>query len=851
MTTYNITIQLGNYLLFLQEYQRVEMDIYPVNFEFKTGFDKVRELLESRCLSTLGKEMVNKSSFSTSFENIDRWLDEAVEFMKIISEGMNFPTGYFIDMRTALQRAKVVGTYLDVSDLFDLRRSLETIRAMVTFFRSAEDETFPRLKDVIRNVELFPFIYERLDQVINKHGQIKDNASPELAHIRRELLSYQSGISKILNQILKKVQAEGLVEQDATLSMRDGRAVIPVSAANKRKIKGIIHDESATGRTAYIEPEEIVETNNHIRELESEERREIVKILTRFTDDLRPYSDDIAYSYQVLAVIDSIRAKALWAIESKAEKPVIVPSPVIDWIAARHPLLELSLAREQRKIVPLNIKLNEKNRILLISGPNAGGKSVCLKTIGLLQYMVQCGIPIPLHPDSRVGIFEKVFIDIGDDQSLENDLSTYSSHLINMRFFIKNCDVKSLVLIDEFGTGTEPMLGGAIAEAILNKLNQLGTYGVLTTHYTNLKHFASSAEGIINGAMLYDSNRMEPLFQLEVGKPGSSFAFEIARKIGLPEEILKEATDKIGSEHIDFDKHLRELLRDKRYWETKRQKIRQTEKHLQELVETYEANLSETKKLRKQIIDQAKKEAEEILTGSNRIVEKTIREIKEAAAEKERTHEVRQKLEEFKEEIAKKSTESDERIKRQMEKILRKEERRKDHPGKAKIIKPVPETKKIPPGIESGSWVRLVGQETAGQVIDIKGNKVTVALGQLRSVINRKNLEVISHNEIKRTHNESSSASTIYAEINERKLKFKPKIDVRGMRAEEALEKIREFVDEAIMVDAKELRILHGKGNGILRELIQNYLRTEPGVRNCRDEHIQFGGTGITIVELG
>ena len=707
------------------------------------------------------------------------------------------------------------------------------------------------MKDVIRNVQVFPFIYERLDQIINKHGLVKDNASPELAQIRREVLSLQSNISKMMNQILKKVQAEGLVEKDISVSMRDGRAVIPVSAANKRKIKGIIHDESATGRTAYVEPEEIVETNNRIRELESAERREIVKILTRFTDDIRPYADDIAYSYEILAVLDFIRAKATWAVESKSVKPVVVPSPEIEWISARHPILELNLAREKRKIVPLNIRLNQKDRILLISGPNAGGKSVCLKTVGLLQYMLQCGIPVPLQIDSRAGLFKHIFIDIGDDQSLENDLSTYSSHLINMRFFVRNCNTESLVLIDEFGTGTEPMLGGAIAEAILKKMNQLGTYGVLTTHYTNLKHFASSAEGIVNAAMLYDSNRMEPLFQLEIGKPGSSFAFEIARKIGLPEEILKDATEKVGAEHIDFDKHLRDIVRDKRYWESKRQKIRQSEKQLEELVQNYEANLSETKKLRKEIVDQAKKEAEEILSGSNRIIERTIREIKEAAAAKERTHEARQKIEEFKEELTKKTTEAEEFIQRKMDKLLRKEERLKDRPKKVVVTKPVTVAKKLSPEIETGSWVRLTGQETAGQVIEIKNNNITVAFGQLRSVVKRGKLELVSRNEIKRTRPENSATARIYQEINERKLRFKPNIDVRGMRAEEALQKIRDFVDEAIMVDANELRILHGKGNGILRELIQNYLRTEPAVRNCRDEHVQFGGSGITIVELG
>ncbi len=828
------------------------MDIYPSNFESKIGFDKIREILQGRCLSTLGKEQVDECGFSSSRESVERQLDEAIEFVKIIGEGMNFPNGYFIDMRPALQRSKVAGTFLEVFELFDLRRSLETIRAIVAFFRNTEAETFPRLKNVVRNVQVFPFIYERIDQIINKHGQIKDNASPELSQIRRDIFSLQSSVSKIMSTILRKMQAEGLVEKDISVSMRDGRAVIPVGAANKRKIKGIIHDESATGKTAYVEPEEIVETNNRIRELESAERREIVKILTRFTDDIRPYADDIAYSYQVMAILDFIRAKAIWTIESKSVKPIISRELELDWIAARHPLLEINLAREQRKIVPLDIRLDKTERIMLISGPNAGGKSVCLKTVGLLQYMLQCGIPIPVQVDSRTGLFKAIFMDIGDDQSLDNDLSTYSSHLYNMKFFVRNCSPESLVLIDEFGTGTEPMLGGAIAESILNKINQLGSFGVITTHYTNLKHFASSAPGIANGAMLYDSNKMEPLFQLQSGKPGSSFAFEIARKIGLPEEILQDATNKIGVDHIDFDKHLREIVRDKKYWESKRQKIRQEEKRIEELALNYETGLAETKKLRKEILDKAKRDAEEIVSGANRIIEKTIREIKEADAAKDRTLEARQKLEEFKSEILRKDDPDDERIVRKIAKLKQNELQKSERPPKVeeeKKVVIVPQ--KVPAKIEVGGYVRLSDQETLGEVLEIKSNNITVAFGHLRSVVNRSKLVPVSRSEVKHTRIENKTIGRINQEIGERKLVFKPNIDVRGLRAEEALQKIREFVDEAIMIDVNELRILHGKGNGILRELIQNYLRTEPAVRTCRDEHVQFGGSGITIVELG
>jgi len=828
------------------------MAIYPSNFETKIGFDKVRELIQGRCLSTLGKEQVDECGFSSEFEDINRQLDESMEFVRIISEGMNFPNGYFIDMRPALHRSKVAGTFLETFELFDLRRSLETIRSIVAFFRNTEEGSFQRLRDVVRNVQIFPFIYERIDQILNKHGQIKDSASPDLSQIRKDIFSLQSGVSKIMSNILRKMQAEGLVEKDISVSMRDGRAVIPVAAANKRKIRGIIHDESATGRTAYIEPEEIVETNNRIRELEAAERREIVKILTRFTDDIRPYADDITYSYQVMAILDFIRAKAIWSIESKSSKPVLLKETELDWIAARHPLLELNLAREKRKVVPLDIRLDSNERILLISGPNAGGKSVCLKTVGLLQYMLQCGIPIPIHVDSRACLFRSIFMDIGDDQSLENDLSTYSSHLYNMKYFVRNCSAESLILIDEFGTGTEPMLGGAIAESILNKINQLGSFGVITTHYTNLKHFASSAPGIANGAMLYDSHKMEPLFQLQIGKPGSSFAFEIARKIGLPEDILQDATKKIGVDHIDFDKHLRDIVRDKRYWENKRLKIRQVEKELEELADNYETGLAETKKLRKEILDKAKHEAEEIVSGANRIIEKTIREIKEADASKARTQEARQKLEEFKEEISRKGVLEDEQIIRKMEKLKQSEARRKNQPPKMEVKKKeVVVKRKAPAEIKVGGWVRLSGQDTLGEVLEIKSNNITVAFGHLRSVVKRNKLEPVSAVDIKRIKVGNKTIGRINQEIGERKLIFKPKIDVRGLRAEEALQKIREFVDEAIMVDVNQLHILHGKGNGILRELIQNYLRTEPAVRNCHDEHVQFGGSGITIVELG
>jgi len=825
------------------------MNIYPENFENKVGFDKIRELLSSRCLSEMGKEQADLCQFSSDVDFIEKQLDETVEFQKIIREEFNFPTGYFIDMRPVLKKAKIQGTFLEVFELFDLKRSLETLRAISNFFKEKEQELFPRLYLVVKGIQIFPFLYDKIDQILSKNGTIKDNASPELVKLRREMLSLQAGISKIMAKILKHAQAEGLVEKEVTISIRDGRAVIPVLSSNKRKIKGIVHDESATGRTSYIEPEEIVETNNRIRELESAERREIVRILTKFTDELRPYAEDLEMSYEILGILDFIRAKGLWSNESRSVKPLLVRETELNWLDARHPLLERNLAREKRKIVPLNIRLTKADRILLISGPNAGGKSVCLKTVGLLQYCIQCGVPIPLHLDSVVGIFDKIFIDIGDNQSLDNDLSTYSSHLSDMKFFVRNCNPTSLVLIDEFGTGTEPMLGGAIAESILNRINALQSYGVITTHYTNLKHFASSVPGIVNGAMMYDSNKMEPLFQLQIGKPGSSFAFEIARKIGLPEDILQEATDKIGKDHIDFDKHLRDIVRDKRYWETKRQNIRQSEKRLEELTSTYEENLSEVKKLRKEILDKAKKEAEEILSTSNKMVEQTIRAIKEASAEKEKTKEARKRLEDFKEVVSNTKDQEDEQIVRKMEKIRQRENEKKNRLPKeetrnAKTELPIKSNEP-----EVGSWIKLKEQESPGIVLEINGNNLVVAFGHLRSVVKRDRVELISHNEVKKTR-ENATTSRINREINERKLNFKPRIDVRGMRAEEGLQMIQEFIDEAIMVEAHELHILHGKGNGILRELIRTLLKSEPAIKKFRDEHVQFGGSGITVVEL-
>jgi DNA mismatch repair protein MutS2 len=825
--------------------------VYPENFESKIGFDKIRELLKGRCLSDLGKELVDEIRFINDFDRLKEDLSLVNEFVIILREMENFPTSYYFDLREALVKIRIEGRFLEIMELFDLKRSLETISGIVRFLKQAKDEQFPCLKRLLSNVQVYPYVIERIDNILNKYGKIKDNASPELARIRKELISKQSGVSKRLQAILKKAQDDGLVEDDASVAIRDGRAVIPVASAFKRKLIGIVHDESSTGKTSYIEPAEVVELNNQIRELEYAEMREIVRILTIFSSDIRPYIPDLMLAYEFLGKIDFIRAKAIYANDINGIKPYMENKCQLEWEGAVHPLLMLALRRENRKVVPLNITLTPKKHILLISGPNAGGKSVCLKTVGLLQYMLQCGLLIPVKENSVTGVFEKLFIDIGDEQSIENDLSTYSSHLMNMKFFLKNSNEKTLVLIDEFGTGTEPMLGGAIAESILSQLDQMKTFGVITTHYTNLKHFASSSAGIENAAMMYDSSKMEPLFQLDIGKPGSSFAFEIARKIGLPESILQMATEKIGKDHINFDKHLRDIVRDKRYWETKREKIRKVEKSLDELAGKYETDLGQLEKQRKEILLKAKQEAERILAEANKRIENTIFEIRESQADKEKTKLIRAKLTEFKLEVQESADVPDEFIDKKIQKLKEKESHRNEKRAVRKetvqkVIVPEPEVWII------GDKVLMTGNQNVGEILELNEKNAVVAFGQLRTSVSRDRLQKITNNEAKkvqRTYNQT--LPNINKRLSEKRLNFKTEIDVRGLRGEEAVQTIQSFIDDAIMLDFSELRILHGKGNGILKEMIRNYLKSEPIVKSVRDEHVQFGGAGITVVELG
>lgn len=821
--------------------------IYPANFEQKTGFDKIKDLIVAKCLSSLGVERVESISFTDNYDILNTWLHQTEEFVRIMQEEDEFPANYFFDVRPALKKIRVEGTYLDETELFDLRRSLDTIRLIVRFFHQeeADNTPYPYLQALAGDVAVFPQQIAAIDKILDKFGKIKDSASSELQKIRREITSVFAGISKNLNNILRSAQSEGIVDKDVAPTMRDGRLVIPVAPAYKRKIRGIVHDESASGKTVFIEPAEVVEANNRVRELESEERREIIRILTLFTDQLRPVIEDIFYSYEFLSDIDFIRAKALFALQINAILPVVENIPQVDWVQAIHPLLFLSLQKQDKKVVPLDITLQADKRILLISGPNAGGKSVCLKTVGLLQYMVQCGLLIPLRENSRVGIFKDIFIDIGDEQSIENDLSTYSSHLTNMKYFIRNCSDRSILLIDEFGSGTEPQIGGAMAEALLDRFNRRGVFGVITTHYQNLKHFAEDTVGIVNGAMLYDRHQMQPLFRLSIGNPGSSFAIEIARKIGLPEDVIAEASEKVGSDYIDMDKYLQDIVRDKRYWENKRQNIRLKEKRLEELSARYEKDLKELDEQRKVWMKKAKSEAETILQQANAQIENTIRQIKEAQAEKEKTRAVRQEFEAFKQSITENESLSEDKITRKIRQIQEREQRKKQKPKNQEKNVWKPEV------IESGDFVRIKGQNSIGEVAEIQGKNAIVIFGMLKSSVKLDLLEKVSKKQIKKIQPKTTFISEQTADdMRERKLNFKQEIDVRGMRGDEALQAVTYFIDDAILVGVARVRILHGTGTGILRQLIRQYLKTVPGVVHFQDEHVQFGGAGITVVEL-
>ena len=901
--------------------------IYPKNFEQKIGFTEVRSLLRARCLSPLGKERVDAMSFSTDAAQVNTWMEEIREFRRIQEGQDDFPLDNFFDVRESVARIRLEGTHMEVEELFDLKRSLETIIAIVNFLSRGEETEqgeirhyYPALYNLADGVATFPLLVQRISQIIDKFGKMRDNASPELLKIRRELARIEGSISRTLYGILRAAQGEGLVEKDVTPTLRDGRLVIPVAPGLKRKISGIVHDESATGRTVYIEPTEVVEANNKVRELENEERREMIRILTDFTKKVRPNVREILDSYNLMAAVDFIRAKAELARLFKSFEPQVAEEPHIDWIRAIHPLLQLSLERKHNNklndslsvdnkeidkvsnevdntqdydtileeendtrnvpssVVPLDIQLTKDKHLLIISGPNAGGKSVCLKTVGLLQYMLQCGLSIPVGDRSTTGIFTDIMIDIGDEQSIENDLSTYSSHLMNMKVMMRRASESTLILIDEFGTGTEPQIGGAIAESVLRQFWKKHAWAVITTHYQNLKHFAEEHPGTVNGAMLYDRHEMRPLFQLAIGRPGSSFAIEIARKTGIPEDVIRDASEIVGSDYIQSDKYLQDIVRDKRYWENKRQTIHSHEKELEKRISQYEKDIAALEQSRKEILNRAKAQAEEIIKESNRRIENAIREIREKQAEKEETKRIRQELAAYeagltdagktdksdssnKKKLKSSGLLSDDDFQKKVDKIKNRKERHEQHlkeraskqQAAAEALKNAVCKQQGGGVVMAGDSVRIKGLTSVGKVESIEGKQATVIFGGMRTKMAISRLEHVDaatiQSEQKQFQAYNYSRETRET-IDKHRNQFRQELDVRGMRADEALNQVQYFIDDAILVGASQVRILHGKGNGILRQLIRQYLGSVPNVTNYRDEHVQFGGAGITVVEL-
>lgn len=840
--------------------------IYPDNFEAKIGFDEVRRLLSARCLCPLGKEMVASMAFCPDAARVGEWLSQTRQWRRMSEQVSNFPLQYFFDVRQSVARLRLEGTHIEEDELFDLRRSLDTIYNIAAVLAKRGDDEdaeplWPALARMTEDIMVFPDLVRRIDGILDKFGHIRDNASPELADIRHELARVEGSIGSTLAGILRAAQRDGLVEKDIAPTMRDGRLVIPVAPALKRRIRGIVHDESASGKTVFIEPAEVVEANNRVRELEAAERREVVRILKLFAAQVRPHVEDIVHSYQLLARVDFTRSRAMLAEALGAIEPQVEARPAIDWCMARHPLLSLSLAQQGKKVVPLDIELTQGKRMLIISGPNAGGKSVCLKTVGLLQYMVQCGLSIPVAESSHVGLFSSLMIDIGDEQSIGDDLSTYSGHLNNMKQMLRHSDGSTLLLIDEFGGGTEPQIGGAIAEAVLKQLCENGAFGVITTHYQNLKRFADTyaagvGQAVANGAMLYDRQQMQPLFRLAIGQPGSSFAIEIARKTGLPAKVIDDAAEIVGSEYIQSDKYLQDIVRDKRYWETKRQNVHQKEKELQERIDKYEADIAALSQNRKEVLARAKAEAEELLREANRRIENTIREIREAQAEREQTKKAREELAQWNAAATgaggNAAADDIDKKMRQIEQRKERRERRKREKAEAKTGSATPQTseQRADKPLAAGDTVRIRGTRSVGTIETIDGKTAMVVFGDMRTKMPAERLERAKAEAAPTAPPASAPAKGTRQVIDDRKANFHQDLDVRGMRAEEALNAVTYFIDDAVVVGMPRVRILHGTGTGALRQAIRQWLGAMPIVQDYHDEHVQFGGTGITVVDL-
>lgn len=828
--------------------------IYPANFEQKIGFDRLREQVAALCSMQASRQIIEQEKFSNSRAEIEWRQDIADEMRVLLMLDPDAPRDEYPDMEVVMAKIGIQGAFLTTEEVATLRQALTAVGNMVGYVTSKSDEQYPRLRQRSENVCVFPDIIRRINQLIDDDGNIRDGASPELISIRRAIRDHEGQVAKRLQQVLANAKRAGIVEADAMISIREGRPVIPITAANKRKLGGFIHDESATGRTFYVEPIEVVELNNALKELEYAERREVVRLLTEFTEEIRPDAEPIAYAGEYLADIDAVRAKARWAIENGAGKPVVSLDDRLVLHNAFHPLLAQTLRREKKELVPLDMQLDKERHILVISGPNAGGKSVCLKTTGMVQYMFQCGFPVTAGQMSELPIFDNICIDIGDEQSMDNDLSTYSSHLVNMKNMLQAASPRTLVLIDEFGSGTEPVIGGSIAEAILERLLERGCYGVITTHYSNIKYYATGTEGVANGAMMFDVQNIRPLFKLEQGKPGSSFAIEIARKIGLPEDIIRVASDKAGSDHINLERQLREIARDRRYWSQKRDRIRQTDRKVEELESSYASQLEQIREERKEIISKAKAEAQKLIADANRQIENTIRTIKEAQAEKELTRLARRELDDFRSEVDKSDNSSfdSEHVEREMERLMRRKARREENKrrrGETEEVKKE-EVAPAPKPLEVGSKVRINGQQVPGVVQSIKGRKVQVAFGQILTTVDKDMLQIVSNAEYKKSVRPTTPRTVLSVDISSRKLNFKDSVDVRGMRAVEALEVVQDLVDDALMVGVGGVTILHGKGTGALKEEIRRYLRSIKEVATVADEHADRGGAGITVVRF-
>ena len=800
----------------------------------------MRERLAALCVSSAGRREVPLMGFLTDFQAISQALSATAEMQALANAGNDFPLGGLHDIDAPLKRAKVQGAVISADEFRQVRRTLGAIADAYTFLKNTYDEeghtSCPELCRQAEGLTPFPEETRAIDRVLDETGNVRDNASPELARIRGELTRISGTVNSIMRRVMARAVADGYLEQDATPSVRDGRLVLPVSPMNKRRISGIVHDESASGKTFYIEPAEVVEVNNRARELEIEERREVLRILADLTAAIRPGIDDMLAACAVMGRLDFIHAKALYATQTGGVMPHLSAKPELELYHAVHPVLLESLARKGQQVVPLDIVMSPQKRLLVISGPNAGGKSVCLKTVGALQYMLQCGMLSPVYENSHMGVFDDIFIDIGDDQSIENDLSTYSSHLRNMREFLRRGRATSLVLIDEFGGGTEPQIGGAIAQAILKEFNAMGMWGIITTHYQNLKHLADETEGLVNGSMLYDRQQMRPLFKLSIGSPGSSFALEIARKTGLPARILADAEEIVGSDYVNMDKYLLDIARDRRYWENKRQAIRQKEKKLEETLARYENDATTLREHRREILAEAKEEARKILEGSNASIERAIREIRESQADRERTLAARQALQREKSEILKDKS-SENRLLRKAPKTRHKDVEKK------------PDVRQAPLAV--GDTVKLDGQGTPGKIMEIDGKNAVVAFGMLKTQVKLNRLE--------RTMQQPSSgaregasfvSSATSSSMRDRQLEFSREIDVRGMRADEAVQAVTYFLDDAIQFSQGQVRVLHGTGTGALRQAIRQYLDTVPGVESYRDEDVRFGGAGITVITL-